>query len=257
MGGDSGNNVLIAQMLLSRSPYVNLGHLEINSKYDQNTKDAVIAFQVGNDLLAQDKKQDLLDREQKKWKKEMKIDEMEKEKEMKRGIETKMEKAMIGKVAESDIGSIDSITASKLLELHSLDHYVNSGKPAKAYNYLYGNYTYKYKIDIEVYSNRSIESLATLFDAENNQLYQFSVRLHGYRDDDVTYDRPDWSYDYGLNEFTTNGATPTGLFEIDLNSPEPSPEEYGPYPINRVVRGVDDQFSLAMVSDRKKRSSRS
>lgn len=192
--GDSGNNVLIAQMLLSRSPYVNLDQLTINSNYDKTTQDAVTAFQSGNKLT---------------------------------GVQ---------------VGCIDEITASGLLKLHSLDNYVNDKAPAKAYNYLYGNYTYKYKIDIQVYSNRSIESTAILYDDKNNNLYEFPVRLHGYRDDDVKYDWPDWSYDYGLNQFTTNGATPTGLFEVDLNSPEPDPNEYGPYPVNRLVRGIDDKL---------------
>ena len=28
-----------------------------------------------------------------------------------------------------------------------------------------------------------------------------------------------------------------GLYEIDLNSPEPEPKTYGPYPVNRAVVG--------------------
>eukprot|EP01052_Picozoa_sp_SAG31_P008979 SAG31_NODE_462_length_15340_cov_2.972968_10_plen_281_part_00 len=41
----------------------------------------------------------------------------------------------------------------------------------------------------------------------------------------------------GLNEFSSDGATPTGLTEIDLNSPESASDErlYGPYPVNRCV----------------------
>ena len=31
----------------------------------------------------------------------------------------------------------------------------------------------------------------------------------------------------------------TGLVEIDLNSPEPDPTLYGPWPVNRFVRGLD------------------
>ena len=38
--------------------------------------------------------------------------------------------------------------------------------------------------------------------------------------------------------FASNGNTPTGLMELDLNTPEPDPKEYGPYPVNRAVRGL-------------------
>ena len=38
--------------------------------------------------------------------------------------------------------------------------------------------------------------------------------------------------DVGLNEFTTNGNSVTGLIEVDLNSPEPDPDLYGPWPGN-------------------------
>lgn len=36
----------------------------------------------------------------------------------------------------------------------------------------------------------------------------------------------------------------TGLVEIDLNSPEPDPAVYGPWPVNRVVRGLDGNALL-------------
>jgi hypothetical protein len=38
-----------------------------------------------------------------------------------------------------------------------------------------------------------------------------------------------------LNELASDGETPTGLAEFDLNSPEDDPVDYGPYPINRMV----------------------
>ena len=89
--------------------------------------------------------------------------------------------------------------------------------------------------------NRSIETQATLFDGNNNVLHTFTVRAHGKRDDGETYPWPDWGSDPGddgLNQFSSGGATPTGIMAIDLNSPEPNPEEYGPYPVNRVVKGL-------------------
>ena len=41
------------------------------------------------------------------------------------------------------------------------------------------------------------------------------------------------------------GATPTGLIELDLNSPEGASVEklYGPYPVNRFVRGIQGNVS--------------
>lgn len=49
---------------------------------------------------------------------------------------------------------------------------------------------------------------------------------------------------------TSNGNTPTGLSTIDLNSPEPPEYEnlYGPYPINRVVQGLEGNAGL-LLSD--------
>ncbi len=36
----------------------------------------------------------------------------------------------------------------------------------------------------------------------------------------------------------------TGLVEIDLNSPEPNPAVYGPWPVNRIVRGLEGNALL-------------
>jgi hypothetical protein len=36
----------------------------------------------------------------------------------------------------------------------------------------------------------------------------------------------------------------TGLVEIDLNSAEPNASVYGPWPVNRVVRGLDGNALL-------------
>ncbi len=98
---------------------------------------------------------------------------------------------------------------------------------------------------IPVYSNRSIESYATLFDAENNKLLTFRVRTHGHRGDGSSDSWPDFGDgDIGLNEFSSSGNTVTGLVEMDLNSPEPDPALYGPWPVNRVVRGLDGNALL-------------
>ena len=49
------------------------------------------------------------------------------------------------------------------------------------------------------------------------------------------------NYHLALN---ATGDTVTGLVEIDLNSPEPNPAVYGPWPVNRVVRGPDGNALL-------------
>jgi hypothetical protein len=41
------------------------------------------------------------------------------------------------------------------------------------------------------------------------------------------------------------GNTITGLVEIDLNSAEPNPAVYGPWPINRIVRGLEGNAQLS------------
>ena len=53
----------------------------------------------------------------------------------------------------------------------------------------------------------------------------------------------------GLNQFAPDGDTPTGLMSFDLNSPEPIPKLYGPYPINRAVLGLkgNAQWSLPHI----------
>jgi hypothetical protein len=39
--------------------------------------------------------------------------------------------------------------------------------------------------------------------------------------------------------FSSDGNTVTGLMQADLNSPEGEPKFYGPYPVNRAVKGLE------------------
>jgi hypothetical protein len=137
-------------------------------------------------------------------------------------------------------GVMDDETASLLLSLHSADGVKDSGFTAASMGYLY-------KVFIPVYTNRSIESSATLYDAYNNILMTFPARTHGHIDTTYTGDYGD----VGLNQFTSNGNTITGLVEIDLNSPEPDPSLYGPWPVNRIVRGLEgnSKFMLPYIRD--------
>ena len=137
-------------------------------------------------------------------------------------------------------GVMDEETATVLLDLHSADNVKDSGFTAASMGYLY-------KIFIPVYTNRSVESSATLYDAYNNVVMTFPARTHGHIDETYTGNYGD----VGLNQFTTNGNTITGLVELDLNSPEPDPELYGPWPVNRIVRGLDGnaKFMLPYIRD--------
>ena len=131
-------------------------------------------------------------------------------------------------------GVLDSATAQALLDCCSEDGIKDDGFTAASLGYLY-------KISIPVPSNRSVEVTASLFDKENNFIMTFPVRAHGHRDDNGPWPWPDFGStppDVGLNQFTSNGNTVTGIFEIDLNSPEPNPQLYGPWPVNRLVRGL-------------------
>lgn len=142
-------------------------------------------------------------------------------------------------------GIIDSATAQALLDTHSADGYKDTGFTAGSMGYLY-------KLYIPVHVNRSIETTGTLFDKDGNVLLKFKTHAHGYRDDCVGRPWPDFGVgDIGCNQFTTNGATITGLMEVDLNSPEPDPNLYGPYPVNRFVRGLEGnaQFMLPYIRD--------
>ena len=150
-------------------------------------------------------------------------------------------------------------TAGRALRLLGHDNFRDNGTSAAALGY-------KYKIAIPVHTNRSIETQATLFDAHNNVLLQFPVRAHGH-DVDSNGQRidgmpwPDLSDDgcpqasarqgcIGLNSFSHDGATPTGLTELDLNTPEDEPKYFGPFPVNRFVRGLEGNAGFLIPNQR-------
>ena len=125
-------------------------------------------------------------------------------------------------------------TANVLLNLHSCDGYKDAGKPAS----YYGS-QYLYKFHFQVFRNRSFETIGTLYNANNVLVHQFRLRTHGWDNATANPPWPYWSNTVGLNMFTSNGNTPTGLAEADLNSPEPDPTSYGPFPINRMINGIE------------------
>jgi len=183
-----GNDVVILQELVSRSPYVS--PVDMTGEYDAQTGSAVQKFQEGNNISPAK-------------------------------------------------GVFDATTANALLALQSCDNYTDPGTPASQL----GNY--KYKIYVPVFNNRSWEHTAFLYDANNVMLHQFRVRTHG-QDSTAASPWPSYSNTVGLNMFTSNGNTPTGLAECDLNSPEPNATLYGPFPVNRVINGIDGNAAFIL-----------
>jgi hypothetical protein len=144
-------------------------------------------------------------------------------------------------------GVLDAESAALLMGNSSLtqDGYKDDGRPP-------GDLGYKYKIVVPVYSNRRVESTATLVSANGTTLFAFTVRTHGV---DFLNENPVWphfnSSGPGLNQFSPDGSTPTGLSEADLNSPEDEPKYFGPYPVNRMVQGLQGnaKFLVPLVRD--------
>lgn len=97
-------------------------------------------------------------------------------------------------------GTLDSVSAQLLLDLHSDDGYTDSGFTAASMGYLY-------KFHIPVHTNRSIETYATLFDKDNNVLLKFKARTHGHRADGTDTPWPDYgNNDIGLTQFYSSGT---------------------------------------------------
>ena len=150
------------------------------------------------------------------------------------------------KPVNRELGYFEETTAQLLLDLYSKDTIKDSGFTAKSMGY-------KYKFHIPVHSNRSIETMATLYDDMNTVMHVFKVRAHGHRDDASTQQPwPDYGNgDYGLNQFSSNGMTVTGIIAIDYNTPEPDADLYGSWPVNRFVKGLDGnaKFLLPNIRD--------
>ncbi|EGG14211.1 hypothetical protein DFA_11980 [Cavenderia fasciculata] len=116
-------------------------------------------------------------------------------------------------------GILDVNTANSILLTNGDDGYTDNGQIPPGF---------KYKVHVPVYRNRSIETTATLYDDQLNVLHSFTVRTEGQLNTDGS----------AMNQFCGDGATPTGLMTFDLNSAEPDPAAFGPYPVNRAVQGI-------------------
>ena len=108
-------------------------------------------------------------------------------------------------------------TAQKLLDLYMNDKYIDEYVDINNSKWIMNRSLpspYKYYVHVPVYGNRSIETICRLFDKVGNLYHEFRCRTHGQEE---------------LNQLTSDGSTPTGLYTFDLNTPEPDPKEYGPY----------------------------
>ena len=134
-------------------------------------------------------------------------------------------------------GALDAATAAAVLAALGPDGYADDGAPPAASGHAY-------KVAVTVQANRSAEARARLLDAQGREVRAFTVRTHG-ADGYPPGPWPTWnSTGAGLNEFSDDGATPTGLCELDLNSPESNATEFGPYNINRAVRGLRGNWRI-------------
>lgn len=140
-------------------------------------------------------------------------------------------------------GALDAPTASALLDCCSRDGYVDDGKPPSELGY-------QYKVHLRVYQNRSNEVTARLLAGNGTVLLEFIARAHGV---DGPSNSSVWPYYSnccdGLNEFSPDGNTPTGLSEFDLNTPEGNPVPYGPWPVNRLVKGLAGNAAFLVTNE--------
>lgn len=121
-------------------------------------------------------------------------------------------------------------TAAKVLDLLLYDGFKDDHKVPAGY---------KFKLYVPVHKDRTKETMAILLDAHAEPVYTFKVRAHGATNKDGT----------AVNQFTRNGNTPTGLATFDLNSKEPNPKSFGPYPVVRVVKGLQGNSAIGYEND--------
>ncbi|KAJ3446760.1 hypothetical protein M0812_08090 [Anaeramoeba flamelloides] len=133
-------------------------------------------------------------------------------------------------------GILDSLTASLLIKLHLKDGYKDDEKFPEGY---------LFKILISVYSDRTIPTTAYLIGPNNTNLFKFDALTQGKGPKG------------GYNSFTTYGNTPTGMYEIDLNSVAKNTLDFGSYPMVRLVKGLRGNAAISTPDTSKKDNIRS
>lgn len=147
-------------------------------------------------------------------------------------------------------GILGRASALALIAAAGDDGYVDDGASAASYGA-----QYLYKILLPLHRNRSIETNATLLDAQNKVIFSFRTRAKGHVADGcgVRMNEQWPSYNNtgeGLNMWSSDGMTPTGLFEIDPQTPEGNATLYGPYPVTRFVRGLRGNAAVLLPHHR-------
>lgn len=131
-------------------------------------------------------------------------------------------------------------TAYVFLDAFYYDKYKDNGVKA-------ADLGLKFKVYIPVHKDRSIETIATLYDANNNVLHRYPARTRAH----TVYGEETWpSFDNkgsGLIDLSGWGFTPSGLSLMDLNTPEPPSvfHMYGKWDVLRLVRGLDGNALVA------------
>lgn len=130
-------------------------------------------------------------------------------------------------------GVADSAFLNATLQAFLADGWVDPQPTLPGGNYLY-------KVWLPVYADRSIQTTGFLYDRYGNELLNFTARTEGQAD----------SAGNPLNMLAGDGSTPTGLATFDLNTAEPYPSLFGPYPINRVVQGLAGNMAVVIPTIR-------
>ncbi len=108
-------------------------------------------------------------------------------------------------------GRVEARDARAFLKAYSFDAWKDPLEPSDG--------SWKYKILIYVSTDRTKETRGMLLGPDNTVHHHFTARVHGHSHVGEE-DWPEWdSENPGLNQFTSNGNTPTGLGWVDLNSP--------------------------------------
>jgi hypothetical protein len=132
-------------------------------------------------------------------------------------------------------GVLDEATAIKVITDLLYDKYVDGG---------YWPNQYQWKVHVPVYKNRDLDTVSKFSirpDMRNPNkvvdLYIMAKTAGQY----LTKRQPQSG---NTNDLSPNGATPSGLMTIDFVTPNMDLLGFGPWPINRVLRGLKGNAAI-------------
>lgn len=126
---------------------------------------------------------------------------------------------------QSTNGVLDVESAALILNRLMSDGYKDDGAIPDGINF---------KMYIPVYRDRTIETTGIIYARDGTILHKFTTRTRGSSGDQGQV----------LNQLTTNGNTPTGLSYMDINTKELDDKKFGPYPVLRVVKGIQGNSAI-------------